>query len=99
VATPPTADAQRVLVVLAPGENEDGALSLGREIVEESGAELTVVSLASQDTRPARCVVGTTAYNQAARDGSLAGCDGRRTLTCDRSAAWRDPRARSARRA
>jgi hypothetical protein len=68
MATPPTAHPQRVLVVLAPGENEDGALSLGRDIVEESGAELTVVSLAPQDTRPARCVVGTTAYNQAVRD-------------------------------
>lgn len=68
MATSSTADPERVLVVLAPGEDEDSALAHARQIVEESGAELTVAALAPQDTGRAGCVVGTTAYNQAVRD-------------------------------
>jgi hypothetical protein len=59
---------RRILVVYAAGDGGERALARGAEAVGESGAELTVVALAPQDTRPAHCVVGTPAYNEAVRD-------------------------------
>jgi hypothetical protein len=61
-------DLQRILLVYATGERGERTLARAAEMVRESGAELTVVSLAPQDTSAARCVVGTPAYNEAVRD-------------------------------
>jgi hypothetical protein len=80
VAISPKSDLQRILLVYAAGERGERTLARGAEMVRESGAQLTVVSLAPQDTRPAHCVVGTAAYNEAVRDeaaGELEHAQGR----------------------
>jgi nucleotide-binding universal stress UspA family protein len=66
-ATAP-APAARVLVVHAPLSAPDGALELAAQLASAPGAHLTVVALALQDTDPARCVVGTPAYNRGVRE-------------------------------
>jgi hypothetical protein len=71
---------QRILLIYAAGVRGERTRARAAEMVRESGAELTVVSLAPQDTRPARCVVGTPAYNEAVREeaaGELEHAQGR----------------------
>jgi nucleotide-binding universal stress UspA family protein len=57
-----------VLVVYEPRGSGDRALAHAAELANTRGARLTVVTLAPQDTDPARCVVGTPAYNSGVRE-------------------------------
>jgi len=81
----PHGPARSVLVVYEPGRAGERALARAAELAGEGEAQLTVVVLAPQDTDPARCVVGTPAYNREVRADAARELAGARELLAGRA--------------
>jgi hypothetical protein len=61
-----------VLAVYEPGRSGAATLAEAARLIERSDAEVTVVTVARQDTDPPRCTVYADAYNRGVREEAAA---------------------------